>query len=398
MNPSICLQRSALGARALCYFSLTFWLFFLVAAYSEVCIGVAGPFSGPHVAFGQQMRQGVEVAINALNMRGGLLGKSVVLFQEDDASDPRQGVSVAHKLAAQDISFLIGHYGSGLSIPTSLIYAESNILQISPGATNPVYTDRGLWNTFRIIGRDDDQGRIAAAYIAKYYKNKNIAVIHDRTPYGKGLADAAQQFLKQHNLVPVVYEGINPGEKDYSALISKLKAAHIDFVYYGGAYNELGLIARQMREQSLTAALMSGDGIMSPEFPALAGPAAQGVLMTFPPDAVTQASAKAAIQNLESHGIEVGPVTLAAYAAVEVIEQAVRGANSLEPQVVAQFLRSGHIFQTALGSFSFDEKGDVKNLDYRIYRWEMINGHFESKYAEDVGKNAEAKNEDKGRL
>jgi branched-chain amino acid transport system substrate-binding protein len=364
-----------------CFFVST-WFFLTFSTSSEVRIGVAGPFSGPHIAFGQQMRQGTESAIEALNARGGLLGESVVLLAEDDSSDPRQGISVAHKFAAQNIRFLVGHYGSGLSIPTSLIYAENGILQISPGATNPVYTDRGLWNTFRVIGRDDDQGRIAAAYIARYYKGKNIAIIHDRTPYGKGLADATQKTLNHYNLVPVLSEGINPGEKDYSALISKLKAAHVDFVYYGGAYNEFGLIARQTREQNLMAALMSGDGIMSSEFPAIAGASAQGVLMTFPPEVGSHESAQAALRVLKSRGVQPGPVTLAAYAAVEVLEQAVRGSNSLDPYAVAEFLRAGPVFQTVLGPIAFNEKGDV-TLDYRIYRWELIDGHFVAKYHEE---------------
>src|SRR5690606_16726920 len=202
----------------------------------------------------------------------------------DDVSDPKQGISVANKFAADGVQVVIGHFNSGVAIPASEVYAENGILQISPGCTNPVYTEQGLWNTFRTCGRDDQQGVVAGQYIADHFKDAKIAVIHDKTPYGQGLADETKKKLNELGIKETVYEGVNVGGTEFSPLIAKLKQQDIGVVYWGGLHAEAGLIMRQRADQGRRAQFISGDGIVSNERASIAGDAVEGTLNTFGPD------------------------------------------------------------------------------------------------------------------
>src|ERR1700751_264547 len=204
----------------------------------DITVAVAGPMTGGESAFGRQMKNGAEQAGKDLNPAGGVLGKKLALDVEDDACDPKQARSVAEKIAGSRIPFVAGHYCSSSSIPASEAYAEGNVLQITPASTNPTFTDRGLWNTFRVCGRDDQQGAVAGAFIAKNYKGKNIAILQDKSTYGKGLAHETKKALNKAGVKEKVYEAYTQGDKDFNALVSKLKAAAIDVVYVGGYHTE----------------------------------------------------------------------------------------------------------------------------------------------------------------
>ncbi|APF37950.1 branched-chain amino acid ABC transporter substrate-binding protein [Chelatococcus daeguensis] len=345
-------------------------LAFASAANAQVKIAVGAPITGPNASFGTQMKNGVEQAAEDINAAGGILGQKIVVSVGDDVSDPKQGVSVANKLASDGVKYVVGHFNSGVSIPASEVYEESGILQLTPASTNPQFTERGLWNTIRICGRDDQQGQVAGDYLSKHYAGKKVAVIHDKTPYGKGLADETMKAMNAKGLKEVLYEGVNPGEKDYSALVSKLKAANVDVVYFGGLHTEAGLIIRQMRDQGLQAPLMSGDGIVSSEFVSIAGPGAEGTLMTFAPDPRKNPAAKEVVERfLKNKNYDPEAYTLYSYAAVEIIKQAAEEAKSLEPKKVAEVIHSGKVFKTVLGDLSFDKKGDITRPDYVMYVW-----------------------------
>jgi branched-chain amino acid transport system substrate-binding protein len=159
------------------------------AQAADLLIGVAGPLTGPNAAFGAQLQNGAQQAADDINAAGGVLGMKIALSFGDDVSDPKQGVSVANKFVGDGVKFVDGHFNSGVSIPASEVYVENGVLEITPAATNPVFTERGLWNTFRTCGRDDQQGAVAGKWIADNEKDKKVAVIHDKTPYGQGLAD-----------------------------------------------------------------------------------------------------------------------------------------------------------------------------------------------------------------
>ena len=250
-------------------------------AGAQVRMAVGGPMTGGSAAFGAQLKQGVEQAVEDINATGGILGQKIVLSVGDDRADPKEGVSAANKFAADGVKFVIGHFNSGVTIPASDVYQENGMLVITPAATNPQVTDRrGMWNVFRVCGRDDQQGGVAGAFIADQFKGKRVAIVHDKTTYGQGLADETRKAMNAKGVKEVMYEGINKDDKDFTALVSKLKAANPDLIYWGGLHDTAGLIVRQMRDQGVKAPLMGGDGMADDEFAAIAGPGAEGTLMT----------------------------------------------------------------------------------------------------------------------
>jgi len=347
-------------------------------AAADIKIGVVGPMTGGNAAFGAQLKQGSEQAVEDINKAGGILGQKLVIVYGDDRADPKEGVSVANKFAADGVKFVIGHFNSGVTIPASEVYQENSILEISPSATNPKVTDRGMWNIFRVCGRDDQQGGVAGAIIAQRYKNKRIAFVHDKTTYGQGLAEEARKSMNAHGMKEVFFEGVNKDDKDFTALVSKIKAANPDLVYWGGLQDAGGLIRRQMSDQGLKVPMMGGDGMADDEFASIAGPAAEGTLMTFSPDPRTNAKNKAIIDLFrKKRGFEPQAYTLYSYAALQIIKQAAEAAKSTSAKKIAEVMHSGKVFHTVLGDVSFDKKGDVngyvvdgKNKDrYVLYVW-----------------------------
>ncbi|CAN7252597.1 branched-chain amino acid ABC transporter substrate-binding protein [Phyllobacterium sp. LjRoot231] len=338
-------------------------------AYADLLIGVGGPLTGPNAAFGAQLQKGAEAAIAEINAAGGINGEQVKLTLGDDVSDPKQGISVANKFVADGVKFVIGHFNSGVSIPASEVYAENGILEITPAATNPVFTERKLWNTFRTCGRDDQQGIVAGDYIAEKFKDAKVAVVHDKTPYGQGLADETKKELNAKGLKEVMYEGVNVGDKDFSALIAKAKEAGVTVLYWGGLHTEAGLIIRQLADQGLKVTFISGDGIVSNELASIAGDAVAGTLNTFGPDPSKNPANKELVEKFRAQGFEPEAYTLYAYAAAQVIADAAKAAGSNDPETVAKTMKEKGPFKTVLGDIAFDEKGDPKLPGYVMYEW-----------------------------
>ncbi|AUX77314.1 MULTISPECIES: branched-chain amino acid ABC transporter substrate-binding protein [Sinorhizobium] len=358
------MKKSLLSAVA-----LTAMVAFSGTAWADLLVGVAGPLTGPNAAFGAQLQKGAEQAAADINAAGGINGEQIKLVLGDDVSDPKQGISVANKFVADGVKFVIGHFNSGVSIPASEVYAENGILEITPSATNPQFTERGMWNTFRTCGRDDQQGAVAGAYLAANFKDAKIAVIHDKTPYGQGLADETKKSMNEAGLNEALYEGINIGDKDFSALIAKMKEAGVSVVYYGGLHTEAGLIMRQMKDQGLKATFMSGDGIVSNELASIAGDAVDGTLMTFAPDPRKNPASKELVEKFRTAGFEPEAYTLYSYAALQVIADAAKAAGGNDPQAVAEAIKAKGPFKTAIGELGYDEKGDITRPDYVMYTW-----------------------------
>ena len=338
------------------------------AAAQDISVAVAGPMTGREAVFGRQMKDGAELAVADINTAGGLLGKKLKLEVGDDQCDPKQARSVAEKFASAKLPFVAGHYCSSSSIPASEAYAESNVLQITPASTNPTFTERGLWNVFRVCGRDDQQGSVAGEYLAKTYGSKNIAILNDKTTYGKGLADETKKALNKAGVQEKVFESYNKGESDFNALVSKMKAANIDAVFVGGYHQEAGLILRQMRDQGMKTVLMAGDALADKEFAAITGAAGEGTLMTFGSDPRKRPSAAAIVDRFKAKGIDPEGYTLYSYAAFQIWAQAVTQAGTTDPKKVAEVIRAGN-WSTVLGPISYDKKGDITVLDYVIYVW-----------------------------
>jgi branched-chain amino acid transport system substrate-binding protein len=342
------------------------------ARADDLVVAMIGPITGQYAAFGDQMRHGAEMAVADLNAKGGVLNRKLKLIVGDDACDPKQAVNVANQMANNGVLFVDGHYCSGSSIPASAVYAENGVLQISPASTNPRLTDdasdKGWNNVFRVCGRDDAQGRVAGHYIATHFQGKAVAVLHDKSPYGKGLADETKKAMNAMGLQEVMYEATNADDKDFSALISKMKRAKIALIYLGGYHTEAGLLVRQAREQGLNATLMSGDALATDEFWTITGPAGEGSLMTFPPEPRNMPSAREVVARFKKEGYEPEGYTLFTYAAMQVYAEAVARAKSDKLDDVSKAMHAGK-FDTVIGSIGFDKKGDVVGPDYVVYRW-----------------------------
>jgi branched-chain amino acid transport system substrate-binding protein len=344
-------------------------LAFTGAAHAQIKIGVAGPLTGPNAAFGAQLKNGAEQAAADLNAKGGINGQKIEIVLGDDVSDPKQGVSVANKFVGDGVKFVIGHFNSGVTMPASEVYAENGIYVITPSATNPQITERGLWNVFRTCGRDDQQGEVAGKYIATTLKGKKVALVHDKTTYGKGLADETKKTMNAAGVTEVLYEGVNTGEKDYSALVSKIKASGADIVYWGGLHTEGGLIVRQMRDQGVKAVMMSGDGITTDEFASIGGPGVEGTLMTFAPDPQKRPEAAEVVKKFLAKNFKPEAYTLYSYAALQIIAEAAADTKSLDPKKVAEATKSGKAYKTVIGDISYNKKGDITRADYVMYTW-----------------------------
>src|SRR6202012_5758346 len=339
------------------------------AAFAQdITVAVAGPMTGGYAAFGRQLKNGAEMAVADLNAAGGVLGKKLTLDVEDDACDPKQARSVAEKIAGAKIPFVAGHYCSSSSIPASEAYADGNVLQITPASTNPLFTERKLWNVARVCGRDDQQGSVAGDYIAKNYKGKNVAILNDKTTYGKGLADETKKALNKAGVTEKMFESYNKGDKDFNAIVSRLKLENIDLVYVGGYHQEAGLILRQSRDQGLKTILMAGDAMADKEFASITGPAGAGTLFTFGPDPRNKPTAKAIVEAFKAKNIDPEGYTLCSYAAVQVWSQAARKAGTTDPRKVMAAIKAG-AWDTVIGTLEFDAKGDIKQLDYVVYKW-----------------------------
>src|SRR5262245_38777040 len=347
-------------------------------AWADITIAVVGPITGQYAAFGEQMKKGAEMAVADLNAAGGINGEKVVLEVGDDACDPKQAVAVANQMVSKGIKFMAGHFCSGSSIPASKVYEEEGILQITPASTNPKFTDEGGWNVARVCGRDDAQGIVAGNFIAKNFGDKKIAIIADKSAYGKGLADETRKALNAAGVKETLDESYTAGEKDYTALVSKMKDAGIEVVYVGGYHTEGGLILRQMRDQGMNAQMISGDAFNTEEFWTITGPAGEGMIFTFAPEPRNFPSAKEVVEKFKASGYDPEGYTLYTYAAVQAYKQAVEAVGSADDnKKLAEWLRAGNTFKTVLGDITLDSKGDIKDAKYVWYKF------HDGKYAED---------------
>src|SRR5215471_12870624 len=345
----------------------------------NIPIAVVGPITGSNAALGEQMKQGAQMAVKDINAKGGVLGKKLDLILADDACDPKQAVAAANDVVGKKVVFVAGHYCSSSSIPASAVYNEAGVLQMTPASTNPALTDdaakKGWNNVFRSCGRDDVQGGVAGKYLADRFKGKNVAIVHDKTAYGKGVADETKKAMNAAGLKETMYEAITQGDKDFTALISKMKQANIDAIYFGGYQTEGGLIVRQMRDQGLKAQFIGADALVTEEFWKITGPSGEGTLMTFAPDPRNVPAAKAVVDKFMAESYNPEGYTLYTYAAIQAFAAAANKAKSLKVDDLSKTLKSMTV-DTVVGPLTWDKKGDVTDPKYVFYVWK--NG----KYAE----------------
>lgn len=333
-------------------------------------IAVAGPYTGALTQYGDMVKEGVDTAVETINANGGVLGSQIETVIIDDACEPKQGPVVANRVVNDEIHYVVGHVCSGATIAATPVYNNEGIVMVTPSATSPAVTDGKNYETiFRTIGRDDQQGPAAAAFIINNIKPKAVAVLHDKQSYGQGIAQAVKDDLEKAGVKVVLFEGINAGDTDYSAVITKLKSEGADFVYFGGYHPEMGLLLRQGAEQGLDATFMGPEGVGNPDINAIAGKAVEGMLVTLPADFTSNPDNAAVVKAFEDKGRNPsGAFQLTAYSAVEAIAAGLEGAGKDDPIAVAEWLHANSV-DTPIGEISWNEQGDLNDFKFDIFTW-----------------------------
>jgi branched-chain amino acid transport system substrate-binding protein len=289
--------------------------------------------------------------------------------------DGAQATAVANQMIGKNIVFMAGHFCSFASMAAASVYAQAKITEISPASPYPAFTDlRAGPGVFRVCGRDDDQGKVAGAFLAKRFADKRIAFADDRSAYGKGLVDATRKAMNDAGKKEEFSETFEAGARDFNELVSRLKDANIDVLYIGGYHPDAALIAKETRDLGLQTVIKGGDELHTEEYWRSAGDAADGTLLTFPPDARRNPEAAGVVAAFRKSGNEAEGYTLCTYAAVQVWAAAATLAGSLDfDKVTAALAKS--TFKTVLGDIRFNQKGDATRPGYVIYFWH--NGKYD---------------------
>lgn len=340
-------------------------------------IGVAGPMTGDQARNGEELWLGANLAAEEWNARGGLLGQQIELVRKDDQALETEAKKVANELIDAEVVAVIGHYNSGVTFPAMSEYAKRKIPMLTPAATNPVITDRafqdGYRTVFRVCGRDDVQGRTGAEFVANELKLTRVAVFHDKTIYGQGLAESFKAALEALGVTVTLFEGFDNKERNFRPFLPKLREGDPQLWYFGGIHNQGGPLARQAKESGIEIPFMSGDGVFHPEFLAKAGDKGEGAYFTFP-DTDSLPAAKEFIRRYEKrYEKEKGPYSVYSYVTANILFEAIEKAGTTDGVKVAEAIR-GMEHDTVIGPISFDEKGDVTRSIYTT--WIVRDGKY----------------------
>jgi branched-chain amino acid transport system substrate-binding protein len=341
------------------------------AAAGEARLGFASPLAGPFATTGARHRAAVELAVEDLNRRhGGVLGQPVRMVAADDGCGVERAEAAARRLVEAGARFVVGHLCSHSALVAAAVYEAAGVPMLTTTASHPRLTEEGRGNVFRLIGRDDAQGRIAGGLLAGRWRHGRIAVLHDGSTYGAGLAAQVRRQLREHGVQEVLHVAYRPGEEGYAALAGRLRRAGVEAAYVGGYGPDAARIVRAAREGGdRDLQLVGGHALGMPEFWAIAGAAGEGVMFTGRRDAGQGPGEARALHELRARGQGRRPTSVASYAAVEVWAQAAARAGTVEPAAVLRALRRGR-FETVLGRVSFDGKGDLEGAawEWRVWR------------------------------
>ncbi|MEK4229403.1 branched-chain amino acid ABC transporter substrate-binding protein [Solibacillus sp. FSL H8-0538] len=339
-------------------------------------IKIAGqlPLSGGVSVTGESLRLGAQLKLDEEIEKFKELGYTLQFETYDDQSDPKKGVSNANIIGADEsILAIVGHYNSGVAIPSSEVYDKYNLAMLTPGATATDVTDRGLKTVNRIVGRDDAQGPAAAKYAIETLGAKKIFIIQDKTAFGTGVAEAFKGAAEQLGAEILAFEGITVGEKDFNGVINQVLSKKPDLIYFGGLYSEAGIILKQAREKGITIPFMGADALDSSGLVDIAGDAVVNTFITSV--AGSTASSESGLKFVEkyesTYNKKVEAFSVYGYDTMGVIlnavEQAIEENDGGLPtrEQVAEKIRATKDYQGALANVTFDEKGD--NVNAKIY-------------------------------
>lgn len=354
-----------------------------VAAAAEqeqvVQLGSVAPLTGPIAHLGKDNESGARLAIDEINAEGLVIDNKKVKFElvsEDDQADPKVATQVAQRLVDKKVVGIIGHLNSGTTIPASKIYAEAGIPQISPSSTNPAYTQQGFKTAYRVVANDIQQGAALGEFAADGLKVKTVAVVDDRTAYGQGIADEFVKAAEAKGVKVVKREFTTNTSTDFMAILTSIKGAKPELIFFGGMDSQGGPLAKQMKKLGIEAKLLGADGIYSPEFLKLAGEAAEGQYASFigmPRDKMPGFTSFN--EKFKAKYGEVQMYSPYAYDAVHIMVAAMKKANSVDPKVFAPKIAETD-YSGVTSKITFDDKGDIKNGAVTVYQ--VKNGQWES--------------------
>jgi len=350
------------------------------SASGTIKVGSLLPLSGSNAGIGADLVKAAQLAADDLNAAGGVLGRQIQIVPADDGCDPAMATAAAQNLLASGIVGVAGGSCSGSAIPATAVLDPKGIPYVSGFATNPALTERGLRTVFRVTGRDDQQASFAARFLAGPSGAKKLALLHDGTAYGKGLAELVRSANEEQKLglQIVFFDAITPGQSDYRSTLMRIKGSGADTLYFTGYAHETGVILRQAKELGLPLRLTGGDGTIDPSVIEGAGPAAEGfVSTTTPPPGFLPSGESFARNYSQRFGRTPGPYSMYTYDAVRVLANAIFWAGSTDPKDIVEALRTTR-YQGLTGEIFFDEKGDrqtavfvtaiVRNGDFRPYK------------------------------
>jgi len=345
------------------------------AAIPEIVVklGHVAPMTGPQAHLGKDNESGAVLAIEELNSQGLEIGGAKVKFElvsEDDQADPKQGTIVAQKLIDAKVNGVVGHLNSGTTIPASKLYFDAGMPQISPSATNPKYTQQGFTTAFRVMANDIQQGKVLGEFAAKQGA-KTVAIIDDRTAYGQGLADEFRKAAEAAGLKVVANEYTNDKATDFKAILTKIKSTKADLVFFGGMDAQGGPLVKQMKDLGIKAKFLGGDGVCTPEFMKLGGPAADGEYCSLPGVPLEQLAKGPEFKSKfeTKFGYQIQLYAPNAYDAVMVIADSMKRAGSVEPAAYLPEIAKTKM-EGVSGNIEFDQFGDLTSGAISVYQYQ----------------------------
>ena len=337
-------------------------------------VGLAAVQSGSDAQIGATMLYGSQIAIDEWNAKGGVLGKQIETISLDDEGNAQKANTVAHNLVDDGVVAVLGHLNSNCTIPASIVYNEGKVLQITPGSTNPKYTEQGFPYAFRICGRDDQQGPVAGKYMHDVLKLNKIAILHNKTAYGEGLATEVKKTFESLGGQVTMFQGIGTDENDFSANISVIQGSGAEGFFWGGMYGQGGPLCVKMRQAGVNIPFVSGDGCFDKSFINTIGGTAPNVYLSFgkPYHDLPAAQPFLKSYNDKYHQTE-GAYSVYGYDAANVLLTAIQQAGTTDAAKVSAVMK-GRSFDTILGKIEFDAKGDVKGSGFVM--WTIKDGKF----------------------
>ncbi len=341
---------------------------------NTIKLGLAAVQSGSDAAIGSTMLNGAQIAVDEWNAKGGVLGKKIETISLDDEGKPDKAVNVAQTLVDDGVVGVIGHLNSGCTIPASRVYNDGKVIQITPGSTNPQYTEQGFPYAFRICGRDDQQGATGGDFLHDVLKLNKIAILHNKTAYGQGLATEVQKTFEAKGGQVVLFQGVGEDESDFRANISVIQGSGAQGFFWGGMYSQGGPLYVQMRQAGANLPFVSGEGCFDHTFIDTVGANATDAYLSFGKDYHSIPAAQSFLQKYKAkYNHDEGAYSVYGYDAANVLLTAIQQAGTTDPDKVSALMKS-EPFDTILGRIEFDAKGDVKQSGYIM--WTIKDGKF----------------------